>query len=242
MNLSSHQLGPKGLPCLLAQNLPRQLPARRLFRADCDGGAHLSTPAKALIEVGLIDAREFCEASSVFGAVVHAPDCSGTLHGEQAFRYRLYNCAVLQTDSMETASERRKRKLTAMCDSHGSKAVASKAGLNPFTLEQIMKGVLLEAKADGTRSVRSLGDRAARTIEKAYDLPEGWFDADDERMQDPFKLSENAMAVAFSFDKLNEREQRRFLSMLDLARDEPPPYRGDMTNIGELDGMKTRQK
>lgn len=81
---------------------------------------------------------------------------------------------------METCSERRKRKLVALASEKGGTAtIAKDCGLNPATLDQIVKGVLLPPKADGTRSERSLGDDAARMIETRYELERGWFDSDE---------------------------------------------------------------
>jgi phage repressor protein C with HTH and peptisase S24 domain len=77
---------------------------------------------------------------------------------------------------METNAERRRRKLAELCQSRGLKAVADRADLNPATLDQIIKGVLLPPKKDGSRSPRSLGDEAARKIEDAESLGLGWFD------------------------------------------------------------------
>lgn len=82
---------------------------------------------------------------------------------------------------METNAERRRRKLTDLCKVRGLKDVAARAELNPDSLAQIIKGVLLPAKKDGTRSPRNLGDDAARKIEDAEGLGLGWFDdASDE--------------------------------------------------------------
>lgn len=76
---------------------------------------------------------------------------------------------------METNADRRKRKLTELCQAKGIKKVAERAGLNHATLDQIIKGVLLPPKKDGSRRPRSLGDDAARKIEDAEGLGLGWF-------------------------------------------------------------------
>lgn len=57
--------------------------------------------------------------------------------------------------------------------------VAERAGLNPDTLMQVIKGTLLPPRRDGTRSPRSLGNEAARQIEEAFELGVGWFDEAD---------------------------------------------------------------
>lgn len=80
---------------------------------------------------------------------------------------------------METSAERRRRKLTWLCDKRGLKQVAERAGLSPASLDQIIKGVLLPPKKDGSRNPRALGDDAARKIEDAEKLGTGWFDRDE---------------------------------------------------------------
>lgn len=82
---------------------------------------------------------------------------------------------------METNADRRRRKLIGLCNKHGLKVVADAAGLNPDGLDQIIKGVLLPPKKDGSRSPRKLGDDAAGKIEDApaLGLWRGWFDSID---------------------------------------------------------------
>jgi hypothetical protein len=77
---------------------------------------------------------------------------------------------------METSSERRKRRLQWLVDKHGLLAVAVKAKISHAGLDQILKGVLLPPKADGTRSPKSLGNHVAQQIEDAFELGRGWFD------------------------------------------------------------------
>lgn len=80
---------------------------------------------------------------------------------------------------METKDQRRKRKLELLiaATDGGMEAIAVEAKLNPAYLQQILKGSLLPAKKDGTRSPRALGDAAAEAIEDAYNLGRGWFDS-----------------------------------------------------------------
>lgn len=61
----------------------------------------------------------------------------------------------------------------------GLKTLAADCGLSYAALDQVIKGVLLPEKGDGTRREKSLGDDAARAIEAAYKLGRGWMDADD---------------------------------------------------------------
>lgn len=83
---------------------------------------------------------------------------------------------VIEPSAMETSSERRRKKLTQLCEQRGLKAVAERSGVSAAALDQIIKGVLLPPKKDGSRSPRSLGDEAARKIEDAEGLGRGWFD------------------------------------------------------------------
>lgn len=80
---------------------------------------------------------------------------------------------------METISERRRRKLQGLVDQRGLAKIAEAAGLSAAALDQVLKGTLMKAKLDGTRSAKSLGDVSARKIEDALTLGRGWFDADD---------------------------------------------------------------
>lgn len=81
---------------------------------------------------------------------------------------------------METRAERRLRKLRTLASDTpgGIRALADVAGLNWQTLDQILKGVQLPSG-----NPRSLGDRAARSIEDAMRLGRGWFDAGDEQSE-----------------------------------------------------------
>lgn len=83
---------------------------------------------------------------------------------------------VIELTAMETSAERRRRKLKDLCAQRGLKAVADRAGVSAASLDQIIKGVLLPPKKDGSRTPRSLGDDAARRIEDAERLGRGWFD------------------------------------------------------------------
>lgn len=80
---------------------------------------------------------------------------------------------------METKDARRTRKLGLLIDATdgGLEAVAIASQTNPAYPKQIVKGVLLPMKRDGTRSARALGDAAAEAIEDAYHLGRGWFDS-----------------------------------------------------------------
>lgn len=48
--------------------------------------------------------------------------------------------------------------------------------MNWQALDQIQKKVLLPPRADGKKIPRSLGDDAARRLERAWDLGQGWLD------------------------------------------------------------------
>jgi hypothetical protein len=113
--------------------------------------------------------------------------------------------------------------------------VAERSHTNPFALDQVIKGVLLPAKNDGTRSPRSLGDAAARSIEKAFDLPEGWFDAPEQAEG----LSREAVLVAQAYEKMTPTERMRLDRLMAAALDVLPETeledRGGMSGFGELD-------
>jgi hypothetical protein len=84
---------------------------------------------------------------------------------------------VLEGD-MDTNDEVRRRRLERLCKETlgGLVTVAQNAGQSWAALDQILKRVELPPKKDGTRSAKALGDAAARSIESAHGLPEGWLD------------------------------------------------------------------
>lgn len=148
----------------------------------------------------------------------------------------------LLESSMETAGDRRRRKLKVLCDSLGRPAVAEAAGKSPIYLEQIIKGVLLPQKRDGTRSPRNLGDAAARAIERAFQLGEGWFDAPD----DSGDLSHEARTVAEFFDRAPPEVQQMMMRMavpvgVDIVIDSSH-IGGTITGLGELDAIPAKKK
>jgi len=79
---------------------------------------------------------------------------------------------------MDTNQEVRRRRLARLTAGVGGglRAVAAQAHLGWESLDQVLKKTELPVKKDGTRSARSLGDAAARQIEAAFALPEGWLD------------------------------------------------------------------
>lgn len=113
---------------------------------------------------------------------------------------------------METASERRKRKLAALVKQYGLAGVAEKSGLNAAALDQVLKGV----KPKLMKQPKALGNRAARAIEVAYKLGEGWFDTDakgDERMAFGDLNAFEAQLVTF-FRQLPPEKQHDVLTAL----------------------------
>lgn len=135
---------------------------------------------------------------SVFCA---SPHLSDSLRLAQAFRTSYSDSVALQ-GGVETISDRRRRKLEALAQAHRAKGglayIAETADVSVASLDQIIKGVLLPPKADGTRSPRSLGSATARQIEAAMKLGDGWFDAPD----DASTLAPDALAIAEAFDAL----------------------------------------
>jgi hypothetical protein len=150
---------------------------------------------------------------------------------------------------METAGDRRRRKLAALCEEHGRDNVARLSGTNPFTLDQVIKGVRLPPKKDGTRGVRNLGHAAARAIEEAFQLPIGWFDQPDEPAGTP---SSAALAVGETYDKMTRAQQELFLKLLEasfgapvLARPRELGHSDFMDielEIGEEDGERKNEQ
>lgn len=72
------------------------------------------------------------------------------------------------------------RKLQWLAKEHGGpEQIAAAANISAEALDQVLKGVLLPPKRDGSRTPRSLGDKAVEAIEDAFKLGRGWFDTDD---------------------------------------------------------------
>jgi hypothetical protein len=127
---------------------------------------------------------------------------------------------------MLTNSELRKRKLERLgvefAQAGGLAWIADEAGVSYEYLTQIVKGVLLKPKADGTRTARSLGDKLARKIEGVCAKPIGWFDAP----LDPPPLGPDSLAIAEAFEALPddtpERQWKRqflYAQILGMLRD-----------------------
>lgn len=175
------QLRPDARPRLLAQVLAPENATCFALKAQGLGRVHVPPASQALIEVLLVNTMLSRQPAAVFGGNVssHTPHHSESLRAMQANRYALAEIGLIETLSMETAAERRRRKLVGLCNEHGLATVASKADLNPQALDQVIKGTLQKPKADGTRSPKNLGDKAARAIEEAFELGRGWFDAPD---------------------------------------------------------------
>lgn len=128
---------------------------------------------------------------------------SDSLKPVQAIRFRLRVSDTLERLPMETKGERRLRKLRDLCAAKGGHvAVADKAGVSEQSLDQILKGVLLPAKADGSRSPRMLGDAIARKIEAAYQLESGWFDSDHATPPLPDEILRMAVKLASIEDQM----------------------------------------
>ena len=118
------------------------------------------------------------------------------------------NCSTKLIDGaihfapMEPNSTLRQRKLKALAEKYkdqgGLAHIAAMIEANPASLDQVVKGTLIKAKADGTRSAKSLGHATARKIELALNLGVGWFDSPEETA----KLAPDAWAIAESFNAL----------------------------------------
>lgn len=140
---------------------------------------------------------------------------------------------ALEPAAVETASQRRRRKLTALCEKHGLTVVAERSKLSAAALDQIIRGYMGEPRKDGTKKPRALGDDAAESIEDAFDLGRGWFDND--RMEDPLKMSDGALAIAFIYEKLTPAGKAHLTSTARLLDRED---RGGMSGLGDVDDLK----
>lgn len=246
------QLGPNVAPRALAQVPATYLAARHYFDATGLAGIHVPSIGQALIEIGFPDPRKEGQAlsrGSIEPTFDRAPVGLGSVHPSSvANRYcnskgfvanRIVKTPtrrgseMLEIAPMETAAERRRRKLALLCEQRGRAVVAEKSGLSSVALEQIIKGVLLPAKADGTRSPRSLGDRAARAIEAAFSLGEGWFDAADAAPV----VSDAAMLVALAYDRMTPAEKMRLDRLMAAAMDVPLERQDVHQDLGGMSGL-----
>lgn len=110
---------------------------------------------------------------------------------------------------METGPQRRKRKLIELIKQHGVRKLAEQANLNWQSLDQIAKGVKNEPRQDGTQTEKNLGNAAARALELAWGLGEGWFDRDDlAHPAPPPTLSQLESLMLVTFRKLESDEDR----------------------------------
>ena len=119
-----------------------------------------------------------------------------------AISYTKFSGEKLHSSPMEPNSTLRQRKLKSLAAKYkaegGLTHIAAMIEANPASLDQIVKGVLMKPKADGTRTAKSLGHATARKIEEAFNLGVGWFDSPEDIAQ----LAPDAWAIAESFDAL----------------------------------------
>lgn len=151
---------------------------------------------------------------------------------------------------METVSERRRRKLISLAEQRGGvAAVARAAGLSPAALDQVVKGTLLPAKADGTRNAKSLGDPSARAIERALDLAYGWFDADDSSVREnadglpePDEVTKALQVLAHVLSGADKATRSTVAFSFSLLAAEPDQLENVIAAIKKLlsDGMLAR--
>lgn len=230
-----NKLRPDAAPGFLAQRAPIKLPVGFVLDAPRLGRAHVAPAGQALIEVLLADAGRGGKLSPALGADFcrHIPECSDSLGACLAIRSGVTASGSLDNAVMETAGQRRKRKLADLCKQHGLEAVAAKAEVSVVYLQQILAGVKLPPKADGTRSERKLGDRAARMIEAAYNLGDGWFDTPEHQTDKALlvgHLNHDEEDLVLSFRKLPHALQDRLIrGLMKIA------LRHDSTASAELE-------
>ncbi len=217
------QFRPDPFPRLLTKVSAVQLPARSVLDLSSPGGIHVPPATEALVQVRLAHSELGREGPASLWGDADRGHCDRMV----AIRYRFRKgaeanrfvkmgareCEMLEAPDMETAGDRRRRKLALLCDMHGRDTVAELSGTNTFALEQVLKRVLLPPKKDGTRSPRHLGDKAARAIEYAFRLGEGWFDAPD----DVEAFSPEALTLARAYEKMTPSERSRLGHLLAAA-------------------------
>ena len=138
---------------------------------------------------------------------------------------------------VETNDARRKRKLARLCaDKGGVRTVAEKAGLRWESLDQVMKGTLLPAKADGKREARALGDPAARAIEAAFELGLGWFDW-------PFDFVDGLRYEAITSDQRVWVQARMMQAIEECEKPTPPTVtRNEPLRFSALDQGRAKKR
>ena len=122
---------------------------------------------------------------------------------------------------METNDERWRRKLTDLEREHGLDRLAEVADMNPAYITQIIKGTKLPAKKDGSRSERSLGDTAARSIERGLSLERGWLDSDE----DAVDMTAKELQLLGYFRELDESLQAIMLEQVRNAAEQQAKLR-----------------
>ena len=225
------KLGPDAAPRGLTQVPPHQFAVDLILDAPCFRRVHVPSACQALVEVLLVHADLFGDATALGGQDLlgHGSHHSDSLAESKRIASRHTSLVAstsldaLHNASMETASSRRKRRLQELCDAHGGfAAVAEKAKVSGPTLDQILKGTLLPPKKDGTRSERSLGAALAAKIEGAFNLPRGWFDvAVESEILTPFRdLNAFEAQLVTLFRRLpNDDERHEYLVLLNKAVD-----------------------
>lgn len=184
--LGIDKVQPNSMPLALAETPAPQFAIGLDLQPHSLVRRHVPTTGEALVQVLFVEVVCRCQLSAALGRDFgrHAAHHSDSLADVQAIRYSEpesgQSSEWLDNHGMETASERRKRKLQWVIANHGGlPAVAKAANLSQAALDQILKGTLLPPKADGTQSQKGLGSAAARALEQAFSLGKGWFDAPD---------------------------------------------------------------
>jgi hypothetical protein len=239
------QFGPDSVPVPLADVPTPDGAADGFLNSHRLLGAHVAAAGEALIEVLLVDACLSRQLTTPFWCQfethrAHHSDSLGTCIANRSVETPSASLVASENDAMETKGDRRRRKLIELRARYPLSELAKAAGRSEVYLEQVIKGVLLPPKQDGTRSRRELGDAAARDIESAYSLGVGWFDSDQ-------TLSQEALQVAIEFDKLTTAQRERFRSFLRIAGDLPPalgdkPTQGGSWQSRQLGDQQTHRE
>lgn len=201
-----NEVRPNPKPRFLAKQPAFEDTAAGVFQLSGHGGIHVPSARQALVQIRVADAEGISESAPNFRGdfSAHMAHLSDSLQEMQAIRYEDASACMdsksLENAGVETNNERRKRKLAELCEIHGITDVAKVAKLSPVYVEQILKGVKLPEKGDGSRSERALGETAARAIEEAYELGRGWFDNDG----DDIKMNALEMTLVGYFRQLGD--------------------------------------
>lgn len=123
---------------------------------------------------------------------------------------------LLSNQGVKTIHEIRRDNLLEAIRLAGTQvALAERSGLSSAYMSQVARGL----KDSKTGRPRTVGDDAARAIEKALDLPTGWMDNDRERIA----LSREAVEFGRYWDTLDADDRRKLVEIAGTVTGRPAP-------------------